>query len=273
MKDSTTAGYTNEYSSRSADGYGGSANYAVGQFNLGGAPGLQGAVIRLDSSAIGKVVNGFYVNNGTYAALSMKNGDLFAKKFGDTTGTSCHCTQGTYPDWFKLTIRKWYGGIMTPDSVGFYLADYRFGIDTAADYIISKWQWVDLTSLGNVDSLQFNLSSSDNGAYGMNTPAYFCIDNFTTANSPAGIQNMETETSSIKVYPNPASAMVNIDLSTIADNDIKLNITDVAGQIIHAENVISHSIVSLDMSSYTSGLYFINVTGTNTIINKKLIKE
>src|ERR1700722_18883684 len=35
MKDSTTAGYTNEYSSRSADGYGGSANYAVGQFNLG----------------------------------------------------------------------------------------------------------------------------------------------------------------------------------------------------------------------------------------------
>ncbi|MEZ4953573.1 MAG: DUF4465 domain-containing protein [Saprospiraceae bacterium] len=32
--------------------------------------------------------------------------------------------------------------------------------------------------LGHVDSL-FTLSSSDAGVFGMNTPAYFCLDNLT----------------------------------------------------------------------------------------------
>jgi len=34
--------------------------------------------------------------------------------------------------------------------------------------------------LGNVDSLQLSLSSTDTGAFGMNTPAYFCVDNIET---------------------------------------------------------------------------------------------
>lgn len=264
MKDSTTAGPGNIYSSRSADGYNNSANYAVGQ---------QSAIIELDSAGAGKVVEGFYVNNGTYPALSMKYGDQFAKKFGDTLGTSCHCPQNSYPDWFKLTVRKWYGGTMPNDSVTFYLADYRFGTDTAKDYIVSKWQWVDLTSLGNVDSLQFILSSSDTGAYGMNTPAFFCIDNLTTEDSPLGIQNVEMANTFCAVYPNPAKDLVNIDLSKITDDNLKLNITDIAGQMIHTENVASPSLISVDMTGYANGVYFVNITGTHTLINKKLIKQ
>jgi Domain of unknown function (DUF4465)/Secretion system C-terminal sorting domain len=264
MKDSTTRGYTNMFSSRSADGYNGSANYAIG---------TQDAIIELDSTGSGKVISGFYVNNGTYAALSMKNGDSFERKFGDTTGTSCHCVQGTYPDWFKLTIHKWFAGTMPADSVTFYLADYRFGIDTAADYIVSKWQWVDLTSLGNVDSLQYTLSSSENNSYGMLTPAYFCIDNFTTDNSALGVKNIEEGNLSFQPYPNPTTDIVNIDLSKVADNNMKLNITDITGQLIHTENVTSRSVISIDMSSCASGVYFINITGDNTFANKKLIKE
>ncbi|MBT3193431.1 MAG: DUF4465 domain-containing protein, partial [Verrucomicrobia bacterium] len=45
------------------------------------------------------------------------------------------------------------------------------------DYIVGEWTWVDLTSFGPaVKSLHFSLSSSDNGAWGMNTPAYYAID-------------------------------------------------------------------------------------------------
>ena len=58
----------------------------------------------------------------------------------------------------------------------FYLADYRFA-DNGLDYIVDDWSWVDLTSLGAVDKLQFGLSSTDNGFFGMNTPAYFAMDN------------------------------------------------------------------------------------------------
>ncbi len=163
MKDSTTAGYTNEYSARPAGGYNGSVNYLVGK---------DGAKVNLGSAAIGRPVKGFYVTNGTYAAISMKDGDGFAKKFGGASKND--------PDWFKLTVRKWLGGVMTNDSVTFYLADYRF-TNNASDYIVKTWQWVDLSSLGNVDSLKFILSSSDMGLYGMNTPAFFCMDNFNSA--------------------------------------------------------------------------------------------
>jgi hypothetical protein len=37
---------------------------------------------------------------------------------------------------------------------------------------------VDLSSIGAVRTIEFTLSSSDNGDYGMNTPSYFCLDGF-----------------------------------------------------------------------------------------------
>jgi hypothetical protein len=96
----------------------------------------------------------------------MKEGDAFAKKFGGDDGTD--------PDFFKLNIWGRRGGSST-DTLEFYLADFRDD-DSEMDFIIEAWQWVDLSSLGKVDSLLFGLESSDMGAWGMNTPAYFCVD-------------------------------------------------------------------------------------------------
>ena len=163
MTDNTTAGFGNQYSASTGSGFYGSANYVVGK---------PGAVVRLTGSASGKAVSGFYVTNSTYAYLSMKDGDSFSKKFGGASGND--------PDWFLLTVLSWRNGALTNDSVNFYLADFRSS-NNAEDYIVHTWQWVDLAALGNCDSLQFQLASSDTGAFGMNTPAFFCMDDFTTA--------------------------------------------------------------------------------------------
>ncbi|QZT38126.1 DUF4465 domain-containing protein [Halosquirtibacter xylanolyticus] len=98
----------------------------------------------------------------------MEEGDSFAKKFGGD--------QGTDPDWFLLTAEgvDEKGDLISTTS--FYLADFRFKDDTK-DYIVKDWQWFDLTSLGEVAKVRFKVTSSDVGGYGMNTPAYFCIDN------------------------------------------------------------------------------------------------
>ena len=91
-----------------------------------------------------------------------------AKKFGGASGDD--------PDWFVLTIiGKDSQGLVT-DTVDFYLADYTFA-DNNQDYIVDTWEYVDLTSLGAVESLEFTLSSSDVGQWGMNTPGYFAMDN------------------------------------------------------------------------------------------------
>jgi hypothetical protein len=102
----------------------------------------------------------------------MKNGHQFAKKFGGPTGTD--------PDWFRLTVKAWYSGALSTDSVDVYLADFR-SADSTQDYILKTWKYVSLKKLGNVDSLTFSLNSSDVGSFGMNTPAYFCLDDLITS--------------------------------------------------------------------------------------------
>jgi hypothetical protein len=113
-------------------------------------------------------VKSISICNSSYTALSMKNGDNYSKKFGGTTGND--------KDWFKVTAIGYNAVGDSVKSVDFYLADYRFD-DNSKDYIISKWTTVDLSSLGKINKMTFRLSSTDNSAWGMNTPAYVCLDN------------------------------------------------------------------------------------------------
>jgi len=108
------------------------------------------------------------ITNSTWAALSMKEGDGFAKKFGGASGTD--------PDFFLLNI---YGtdqaGNVLDETVEFYLADYR----SETNLLLQDWATVDLSPLGNADRLYFNLTSTDNHPdpeFGMNTPSFFAID-------------------------------------------------------------------------------------------------
>ncbi|MBN1906188.1 MAG: DUF4465 domain-containing protein [Deltaproteobacteria bacterium] len=157
------------YSNNGAGGgVNGSANYGVSCVGswMGWYPQTYNGVV---SGEYAQVVNGAYFTNNAYAYHSMMEGDSYAKKFGGATGTD--------PDWFKLTV---YGldseYARTGNSVDFYLADYR-SENSEGDYIITDWTWVDLTSLGLVYGLEFDLTSSDTGTWGINTPAYFVMDN------------------------------------------------------------------------------------------------
>ena len=155
----TYGGYalTDQYNSAVGHGAENSSNYATYNLNLFDNP--KGVEV------IGKpkVISGCYLTNNAYAYLSMKNGENNTKKFGKG-------------DWFKLTITGKDAEGNTTGSVDFYLADLRSD-DEAQQYILDSWQWCDLTPLGAVKRLDFNMSSTDNGDWGMNTPAYFCMDN------------------------------------------------------------------------------------------------
>jgi hypothetical protein len=249
VNDSTTSGYANLYAAKALTGFYGSANYAVAQ---------QASVIRLTGTATGKVVSGMYVTNSTYAANSMRDGDSFAKKFGGASGDDA--------DWFLLTVFGYSNGNVTTDSVNFYLADYRFANNTQ-DYIVESWEWVDLSSLGNVDSVIFFLSSSDTGSFGMNTPAFFAIDNFTTANSPASVD--ETELTSVRVFPNPASEFIFIET---ANMDVySVSIINMNGEtIIRKENDFNSA---MDIRSLPSGIYFVQIISNEKTLTRKLIKN
>jgi hypothetical protein len=183
MKDSTTTGWGNQYSAITASGAKNSENYAVG-YPFGNLS------IQFENPIL---LSGFYVTNSTYAYLSMCDGDSYAKKFGGENGTD--------PDYFKLIISGTdiFGNLK---SVEFYLADFTFE-DATEDYIIKNWEWIDLSSLGVVTGVSFGFESSDMSFGYINTPTYFCIDDFNgiSPNTPvliaeAGMENLELEAES-----------------------------------------------------------------------------
>lgn len=180
----TFEGLQDAYHSASGGAYEGN-NFVVWNMNYYGSDTL---------SFEPQVVPGFWVNNTAYAVNSMVNGDGFAKAFG-------------HNDWFRLTINGYLNG----DGI-----DTQVEVDLAKDgKYINQWTYVDLTQFGPMDAITFTMSSSDMGDWGMNTPAYFAMDNFGEAMPegyvvPAmaefpvreGIENTNAAVKAIKVIRN-----------------------------------------------------------------------
>lgn len=230
--DTTTAGFTNQYSAITGAAQSGK-NYGVA-FVSGSSK------ITFDNDSISGI-EGLYVTNSTYAALSMLNGDSFAKQFGGDSGDD--------PDYFMLHIFGFESGAST-DTIEFYLADYRFS-NNADDYIVTDWEWVDLTALGEVDSLFFTLSSSDNGQFGMNTPAYFCADNVTIEKEYV---ITSTSATAISLYPNPTSEELYIHNG---QPESAFEITNTVGNRIQSGKIQSDG--RLSVRNLPAGSYLLHI--------------
>jgi len=171
VTDNTTPGYTNQFAAVTGTGHTGEI-YGIGYIdtynNIMPTVTFDDPVCPLRAQA----------TNTTYAYLDMLDGSQFSKAFGGADGTD--------PDWFLLTITGKDAGGGVTGTVEFYLADFRFA-DGTEDYLLDEWTEVDLSPLGEVTSIAFTLTSSDTGAWGMNTPAYFALDTLTVAPEPAAL--------------------------------------------------------------------------------------
>ena len=175
--DTTTAGYLNQYSVFT--GGGSDANGVAVPGNVFGVGFVGFTVPAISLAPDQSRPLSLRVTNTTYAALSMTNGDGFSKKFGGLSGND--------PDFFKMTVSALDASDALIGTLEVYLADFRFA-NNSLDYILRDWTEVDLTSFGDgVNELRFTLASSDNGQFGINTPAYFAIDNVAAVPEPGSV--------------------------------------------------------------------------------------
>ena len=258
--DSSTAGYMNMYGVKAYKGFNGSSIFVVGQ---------DGGKIIL--SAPQTTVEGFYLTNTTYAYKSMAAGDQFARKFGDTTGTGSGTTipQGSYPDYFKVVIKGYKNGGLKTDSITAFLADFT-STNNAQDYIVNSWKFISTSAIGEVDSIKFVMRSSDTGPYGINTPAYFAIDNF-TIESPVttGIPSHQASNSHLSVYPNPFSKALTIKNTSDGSNAM---ITDINGKLVYTSTLTADE-NRIDLEGLQNGIYFLHIRSGEQITVMKLIKN
>jgi len=188
ITDITTTGSANQYSNITGTGESSS------QFGICNVSDKD-RILKIDNQSF--TPTQVSVTNASYTFLSMQNGDAFATQFGDITNASAGL------DSLVLSIYALDVNLQRTDSVNFYLADFTDG----NSLLVNTWTPVDLSPLGSVYGLDFGLTSSDNGAWGINTPKYFSFDNL----KATGLADGDFETSTLL----PAETKWNGSLQTL----------------------------------------------------------
>jgi hypothetical protein len=76
--------------------------------------------------------------------------------------------------------------------------------------------------------------------------------------------------SNIKIYPNPTNAMLNIDILEGTYDEIVIFST--SGKLLYKVENNSNNL-SIDVSQYASGMYFIKFVSNGIAVTKRFIKE
>ena len=160
MSDGTYLNQCSVYYSNSESGFGGyngSKTFAV--INKSGT-----APTELYFSQNGKEAHFAYcyIANSSYTYLAAKNGSDFNAPLNSSN-----------KGWLKLTITGYGASGTSTGSVEFYLIDFR---TQKSPGFAEGWHKVDLSVLGMVNKLSFDITGSDVGEWGLNTPSYCCID-------------------------------------------------------------------------------------------------
>lgn len=254
MKDTVTSGYENQYSAITGGGSALSENYTVVYWS-------DSLKMEFDSAV---EITGFEVTNSTFAYLSMRDGDSngFSKKFGGVDGTDS--------DFLKLFV--WGADTLgnLTDTVAFFLADYRFE-NPEDNYLVKTWEWFDVSSLGAVKELHFGMESSDTGDFGINTPTYFCMDNFTEAKLTSTSDFISKKNPELIVYPNPVKDDFFVEIPEMAKNII---LTDVTGMVLLRQEILGHDKIKISsLNGMPSGVYFLKVETGIGLMSRKILKN
>lgn len=209
---------------------------------------------------------GLYLTLNAYTYKSIKCGDSFARAF-------------EFGDSFYVTIKGYLNGTLT-DTVAYYLADYR----SATAYVVDEWKWVNLQDLGTVDSLAFELTTSDAGQYGPNTPMYFCLDEIrvgtcqvcrstdnthNTFPTPGySASRADAQGLKIDVSPNPVNSVLTVQ----TEMGSNISILSKEGSIAKKLKTTSSS-VDVPISDLYPGMYIIHCENEGRIATTTFIKK
>ena len=80
--------------------------------------------------------------------------------------------------------------------------------------------------------------------------------------------------SSIRVFPNPTTYLVNVDLSQLPQGEYQLYLLDLSGKVVYNQTA-TKSNTEIDMSSFATGTYVLNVQtkGTQKVETFKIVKS
>ena len=164
------------------------------------------------------------------------------------------------------------GPCSIPIDVTAVVTDETQGNDAAVDITASggtppyTYLWDNGATTEDLDSLM-------SGSYTVTiTDANGCTATDTqTPVSFVGVSAEETAQIA-KIYPNPTTGTINIQLGDI-DGNVEVMVIDMTGRILSRETRMNPTNVEMDLTGFASGIYSIKIVSENNISEVKVIKE
>jgi para-nitrobenzyl esterase len=88
-----------------------------------------------------------------------------------------------------------------------------------------------------------------------------------------GIESIDQETANILVYPNPSHSDMTLDVSSLPDKSIKIEVMDALGRNIKTMQGDNDMLITIPRTGLSKGIYLLRITSNDKQYNKKIIIE
>ena len=96
-----------------------------------------------------------------------------------------------------------------------------------------------------------------------------------TWTQPSGVRvEGGTTITNLDVYPNPSRDIFNVRFTSEDVQDLDVRIINVIGEVVYTEDlneIVGEYTKQVNLSTYTKGVYFLEITTDNGVINKKIV--
>jgi hypothetical protein len=85
-----------------------------------------------------------------------------------------------------------------------------------------------------------------------------------------------TAITNLDVYPNPSRDLFNVTFTSEDVQDLEVRVINIVGEVVYTENLqqfVGEYTKSIDLETYTKGIYFLEIDTNDGIVNKKLILQ
>ena len=177
------------------------------------------------------------------------------------------------------------GSAFTDDEIAVWI-DYNNDSDFSdageqVGYVLVGTGWsnvftftVPTSAVSSAVRMRVRISYSTDGAIvpcGQST--YGEVEDYTVNITTSGASLLENNLSAITIYPNPSSDILNIDLSSANEEVKSISIVDITGKLIQTIDVLENANISLNVSSFASGLYHVKISSASNSIVRQIIKD
>ncbi len=203
------------------------------------------------------------LDQSTFAPLT---GFAYNIRPASLIGTWQHMISGTSQGFIDVQLTRWDNGMQMRMPVA------------SAHYVLSgmAMSWTSFTIPltyvdGNYpDSCMITLSSSGSAPTAND---YLYVDNLAFTGSVTGIAENQIN-ANISIYPNPTLDNLLLDLSSLKDKTVSLQVLDISSRLVLSINNFNiEANKSIDVSTLPKGNYILNVLTSEGMINRNFIRQ